>query len=139
MTYATQSDLETRFGSRELAKLTDRIAGAVIDAGVVAQALADADAEIDGYLAVRFALPLAIIPPVLLPLACDLARHNLWGERRTDAIKGRYEEALRRLKEISRGQFDLDGAQVLSPAVDGVAVTSRSPERVFNASSLAGY
>ena len=65
MPYATQADLETRFGSAELAQLTDRISGSVIDAAVVGRALADAEAEIDGYLAARYQLPLASAPAVL--------------------------------------------------------------------------
>ena len=36
MPYATQADLETRFGSVELAQLSDRTNGSVIDAAVVA-------------------------------------------------------------------------------------------------------
>lgn len=133
MAYTTLADLELRFGSRELAKLTDRVAGTVMDAAVIAQALNDADAEIDGYLAGRYALPLATVPAALAQIAGDIARHTLWGERRTAVVKDRYEEALRRLKEISRGTFRLDVSAALPPAEasNGASVTEPSRPRVF--------
>lgn len=134
MPYATQADLETRFGSKELAKLTDRTAGSVIDAAVVDRALVDAAAEIDGYLAVRYQLPLASVPVALAQPACDIARYNLWGERATEPIKQRYEAAVSRLKDIAGGRFKLESAAPLVEAAGSneaiVSVPSRP--RVFN-------
>lgn len=134
MPYATQADLETRFGSKELAKLTDRTAGSVINAAVVDRALVDAAAEIDGYLAVRYQLPLASVPVALAQLACDIARYNLWGERATEAIKGRYDDAVRRLKAIAGGSFKLDAAAPLVEAAGSneAVVSGPSRPRVFN-------
>ena len=57
MSYAAQSDLTDRFSAAELAQLTDRVNGTVIDTTVLGRALSDADAEIDSYLATRYALP----------------------------------------------------------------------------------
>lgn len=134
MPYATQADLETRFGSKELAKLTDRTAGSVIDTAVIDRALLDAEAEIDGYLAVRYQLPLASVPVALAQLACDIARYNLWGDRASEGIKQRYDDAARRLKAIAGGSFKLDAAVPLVEAAGSNEVVVCAPSRpsVFN-------
>lgn len=140
MAYATQADLVTRFGSDELAQLTDRINGSVIDASVVARAIADAEAEIDGYLAARYQMPLASVPAVLGRLACDMARYYLYDDRFTEAVRKRYEDAVRLLKAMASGDVKLDAVVVLAPSASGATtVSSRAPERVFSASGLSGY
>ena len=75
MTYATQNDLIDRVGERLLVDLTDREDARTnsIDADAVAQALAHADAEIDGYLVDRYVLPLTEVPPTVIDIACILA------------------------------------------------------------------
>ncbi len=140
MTYATQQDLIDRFGAVELAQLTDRTNGVVIDATVLGRALADADAEIDGYLATRYQLPLATTPPVLVRLAADIARYRLFDDRTTEAVRQRYEDACKLLRNMSSGLVKLD-AGVTPVPVDTAAmpVVSRSPAKVFSADSLANY
>ena len=87
MPYATQSDLEERFGPQELAQLTDRVDGLMPDPAVIARALADAEAEIDGYLAARYTVPLSAVPAVLVRLTCDIARYRLYDDRVTEAVR----------------------------------------------------
>lgn len=139
MTYAVQQDLIDRFGADELAQLTDRVNGSVIDASVVARALADADAEIDGYLAARHALPLSSVPPILLLTGCDIARYRLFGDRTTEEVRSRYDDAVRRLKGIATGSVVLPGAAALTPAVGSNTVMQRSPDRRFDSDTLASY
>jgi phage gp36-like protein len=140
MTYATQTDMTERYGAVELAQLTDRSAGLVIDTTVLARALADADAEIDGYLATRYTLPLASTPAVLVRLAADIARHSLYGNGVTEAVRNRYQDAVSLLKRISSGDVQLAGeSQVPVSGGSGNAVAARTPERVFSATQLADY
>jgi phage gp36-like protein len=139
MPYATQADLETRFGSAELAQLTDRISGSVIDAAVVGRALADAEAEIDGYLAARYQLPLASAPAVLGRITCDIARYYIYDDRVIEAVKERYKDAVRLLKSMASGEVMLDAAVVPAPAASSMSVSHSAPARIFNADSLAGY
>ena len=138
MPYATQADLETRFGSEELAQRTDRINGSVIDATVVARALADADAEIDAYLAVRYQLPLASVPAALGRVACDIARYRLC-DVPPEEVRTRYEDAVRDLKRAADGSLVVDGASTLAKSASGIGVASQAPERVFSADVLSGY
>ncbi len=139
MSYATQADLETRYGVIEIAQLSDRVNGTTADATVVARAIADAEAEIDGWLGQRYQLPLASVPAVLGLIACDLARYYLYDDRATDAVKKRYDDAVRRLKALASGEMVLDGAAPPEVASANNPVTCRSPDRVFNATLIADY
>lgn len=107
MAYATQADLVTRFGEDELIQLTDRAGAGVPDATIVGRALADAEAEMDGYLAARYALPMATVPGVLVRIACDIARYRLWEDRASDEVRRRYEDARRILESIAKGTVSL--------------------------------
>lgn len=118
MTYATQADMVTRFGETELAQRTDRENGLVIDVDVLNRALDDADGEINGYLAKRYALPLASVPIVLTRLAADVARYHLYDDGATQVVRQRYEDAVSLLKRMSSGDVQLFGAE--AAAVAGV-------------------
>lgn len=130
MAYATQADLVTRFGSAELAQLTDPVAGAQPDAGVIARALADADAQIDLALAKRYALPLAAVPAVLVRIAADIARYLLWNDRATDQVRARYKDACGLLDRIAAGDVQLgDAAALTASTAAAAAVVARAPAR----------
>jgi len=131
MTYATQPDLETRFGAAELLQLADRDGDGLADPGVVAGALAEAAAEIDAYLVGRYALPLASTPPVLVRLACDLARYRLMADNPLEEARKRYEDARRLLEALAAGRVAL-GPPAAAPPTGGVAVSA--PVVVFSGS-----
>jgi phage gp36-like protein len=50
MAYTSTQQLIDRFGEHELIQLTDRYGAGVIDTQVAAQAISDANAEVDAYL-----------------------------------------------------------------------------------------
>lgn len=143
MAYTTQQDLIDRFGAVELAQLTDEVDGQVIDPVVVAKAIADADAEIDSYLGVRYALPLSVspIPPVLERIASDIARYYLFDDRVTEAVRVRYQSAVALLKSFSAGTVTLGGAAVPAPSPSSGAqlVRLRTRARVFSQEMLDDY
>lgn len=106
--YATRDDMISRFGEEEIRLLTDRdgSAGAIVDA-VLDQALADASAEIDGYIGGRYSLPLATVPDVLVRLCCDMARYLLHDERAPEQLQKRYEACLKFLIRLGTGELSL--------------------------------
>lgn len=110
MAYATQDDLVDRFGETELAQLADLIGNGEIDPAVVGRALGDADAEIDAALLGRYALPLAGVPPLLVRVACDLARETLYADHPHDEVKERAKRARDVLAGIAAGKLRLDAA-----------------------------
>ncbi len=139
MPYATQQDLIDRFGQAELIELSDRSRSGAIDAAVVARALGDADAEIDGYLASKYTLPLDPIPLPIARIACDMARYHLHDDRVTEQVRKRYEDAIRFLKAVVSGEVTLgvDAGGEAPAAVGGPQVSS--PEREFTRDTLASY
>jgi len=141
VTYATQSDLVDRFGDAELIQRTNRAGGNTIDTAVLGRALADADAEIDGYLAARYQLPIAMPPALLVRLAADIARYHLYDDGVPDTVSQRYTDAVALLKRLSTGEVQLVGAAsvVVAPNTAEIPVLSRSQPRQFGPDQLAGY
>jgi phage gp36-like protein len=119
-----------------------------INTSFIDQALADASAEIDGYLDGRFALPLTDAPAVLNRLACDVAIYRLQSLRpihdMADA-RQRYEDAVQLLVRVARGEVTLGlTADNLEPAEgkDEIAVEEGSvgmPNRIFSRHTLRSY
>jgi len=138
MTYATQADLIDRFGESELAQLTDRVNGSTIDTAALSRALADADAEINGYLAGRYALPLSTTPPMLVRMASDIARYSLYGSGTPDVVRQRYEDVVSLLKRLADGQVKLDAQETAAVSGIDVAYHSFTP-RAITDDTLRGF
>lgn len=111
MAYCSQDDLLMMIPAAELAELTAE-SGDEPDAEVVAEAIAKAAGEIDAYLAVRYALPLAATPPQVKSLAVDLALYQLYARRSVAPVlrRQKYEAAVAFLKEVAAGQALVEGA-----------------------------
>lgn len=141
MTYATQDQLADRFGAGFLVQLTDRgeIATGVVDVAVIDRALADTDAMIDGYLAGRYALPMAATPPLIADLAQVIAIYKLHVYLPNEKISADYQDALKQLREIAAGTIKLDvaGAEPAGTGGTGVRVTDR--ERPMTEANLKGF
>jgi phage gp36-like protein len=130
MPYATQQDLVDRFGEAELIQLTDRDNVGAIDATAVSRALADADAKIDSHIGTRYALPLVVAQPALVPVACAIARLHLYGNRVTEDVRTAYRDAERFLESVATGKARLD-AQAVSLGTREAEVTEPTRPRVF--------
>lgn len=137
MTYATQTDMNERFGEAELIQLTDRggSTGAIVT-DVLDQALADADSMIDGYLAARYTLPLASVPTVLIRIGCDLARYYLYDDGAPKEVGERYQAAINFLKSVSRGEVSLG---LTTPPTSSGAPDYSAPDRVFTRTTLEDF
>lgn len=141
MPYATQQALIDRFGERLLVSLTDRaeLATGQVDEGVVARALADTDATIDGYLAGRYALPLAETPALVADLALAIAVYKLHVYAPDPKIGADYADALRLLRDIGSGAVRLSvaGAEPATTGGSGARITDR--ERPLTADNMKGF
>ncbi len=141
MTYATQTQLIQRFGAAMLVNLTDRaeVATGVIDTAVIDRALADTDAMIDGYLAPRYILPLAEVPPLLADIAMQIAIYKLHVTEPDPKIGKDYDTALKMLRDIGTGAVRISAAGVepAGASANGVVVTDR--ERPFAADQMKGF
>lgn len=139
MTYATQDDMVKRFGETELAQRTNRVDGSSIDAVVLTRAIGDAEAEINGYLAVRYQLPLSELPSVLVRVACDIARYHLYDDGVPETVRTRYQDSVSLLKRMSSGEVQLAGGSPIPVASGGRTVASKSPARVFSNDVLSKF
>lgn len=141
MTYASQNDLIERYGEKMLIGLTDRSSPPVgaIDADVVSRALEDADAMIDGYLAGRYRLPLAVTPPLVRDQALPIAIYKLHRDIASNKVRADYEDALAILKQISTGTVRLDvaGDEPPSSGTSGARTNDRDP--IFTPDSMKGF
>ncbi|ENY6053762.1 DUF1320 domain-containing protein, partial [Escherichia coli] len=91
MNYATVNDLCARYTRTRLDILTrPKTADGQSDDAVAEQALADASAFIDGYLAARFVLPLTVVPSLLKRQCCVVAWFYLNESQPTEQITAAY-------------------------------------------------
>lgn len=138
MSYASQADMVERFGETEVALRTNRVDGLTIDSEVLARALADADAQIDSYMATRYTLPLAGTPAVLNRLACDMARYSLFDDGVPETVRQRYEDAVSLLKKFASGEVRLAGMDAAATAGNATVYYSFA-ERQMSADNLRGF
>lgn len=142
MAYATVADLIARFGEEELIQLTDRAGAHAVDGAIAQRALDDASAEMDGYLAVRYQLPLPTVPTLLARIACDVARYRLWEDHASDEVRRRYEDSRRLLEAIAKGLVSLGLPANLPPAAQpqlSLAAAKSGPAPVFGPDQMGGY
>jgi phage gp36-like protein len=113
--YATRDDIAALYSESFVA---DLLPAEVEDADAAADtALASASAEIDSYVGVRYTLPLAGRPAMLVRPAIDIAAYILANRHSvlTDTIEKRYDQAVELLTKISTGKAGLGADE---PAVD---------------------
>ena len=128
MGYAARADLVSRFGAGEV----ESLAPSSEDPDRTAGALADADAEIDGHLAVRYALPLpsGASWPLLASVACDLARLRLHDDAAPETVLGRASSARAKLRRLASGELaltDSEGAPAPPAAASGAYAAPARP------------
>lgn len=117
MAYATRTDLEERYGADELTQRES-----VLPAGAVDRALADADVEIDSYLATRYSVPLSPVPDNVSRIAAAVARYRILGDAVTELARKEYEDARAWLKEVAAGRAQINGATPLANASPAAVV-----------------
>jgi phage gp36-like protein len=139
MAYASQAELETRFGTDELVQLTNRAGGTTIDPAVVASALDGASAEIDGYLAVRYATPVAPVPTSLREACLAIARYKLHGKSAGETVRRDYDDAVRFLRDIADGRAALAGAAPPTTSPASGPVRFEAPARRLSRSELRDF
>lgn len=143
MTYCTLAQLTDRYSAAFLIELSigrSDTPPTEPDEALFNRAIADADALIDGYLKVRYALPIAgDAPPLLTDLALKVAIYNAHANVVGEKIRQDYQDALKQLSQISIGNIKLDiaGSEPASSGAGGVRITDR--ERPFTAENMKGY
>lgn len=139
MSYATEQDLVERAGEVEILQLADRDGSGAADPTVIAAALAHADGVIDGYLAAKYALPLASVPELLTAWAVSIARYVLHRDGAPEHVATDYKDAIAALKDVARGLLALPEAAGAAPAAASGTFLSDGPAQVFTETHLRGW
>lgn len=110
---------------------------------MVQDAISDAGAEIDGYLAKRYNLPFLEPPRVLNKLAKDIAVYNLLSRRGIEKDSGevnylsRYNAAIKFLTSVANGLIELGIVGSREAAANGFRM--RSCPRNFTRDRMKGW
>lgn len=143
MAYIEREGMEARFGADEIGQLLDDNrddSESSPEASSLTEAIADADATINGYLATRYTLPLSSVPDLVVGWAADIARFRLWDEQAPEEVRRRYDDALTQLRDLARGLISLPpGADGETAGVAGFASDGFASDRVFTMDSLTGF
>lgn len=141
MAYCTQDDIERLIPSEDLAVLTSEGGGP--DEAVVADCIAKADAEIDGYLGIRYQVPLSPVPDLIKAISVDLAIYNLHKRRpllpTPETCRQSYVDRISFLKSVVAGNATVGASAAEPPAVSQDVVEIGSGDRVFSRDSLKGF
>lgn len=142
MSYATVTDLQSRIGEPRLVQLTDLAdpPQGLVMGSVAQKALDDASAEIDGYLAGRYALPLAApVPGILLVYCVTIAHYRLLGDKADEVTRADYKAAIDYLRGVAKGDI------LLMPPADAPVPTGAGPvlfdggQKVMGREADCGY
>ncbi len=144
MAYATVQDMIERFTLAELKQLAPLTPAGDpgYDATRVEQVLADASAELDSHLAVKFTTPIAEAPELLVKFTCDLAREALDRTGRQNVIDAG-KRARAWVRDVARGLATLGVAGEAEggtgPADTGGGVQVAAPDRIFDDAGLGAF
>lgn len=113
MAYHVLADIyPSRLTEQELVQLTnDEVAGTTIVEATYEDCRADAEAEIDGYLGARYALPLTETPALVARLSITLTIYQLYRRRMAggvpEQIRDDYTDGVKLLRSLSDGTVTL--------------------------------
>ena len=143
MAYSTESDLLNRIEEATLIQLTDRTGSGEVDSTLVATAIEDADALINGIISSVYQVPLANVPRVVRELSSTIAVYRLHLYRSVDSSvwKDAYKGAISFLDLVAEGRATLEGV-VPKPNTAGSqsgSVELTSEDRRFSRSKLSEW
>lgn len=138
--YCTKADIIDLLSEETLIRLTDDEGAGVMNDSRVEKAVADADAEIDGYCGARYDLPFATVPVIIRKCSVDMAVYNLYS-RRLGAPEDRamrYNNAVKLLREIASGNVTL-GTSPQTETEGNDEVEAEYNDRVFTQTTLENF
>lgn len=140
MAYCAKADVSPKLIDGEtLVQLTDDYDTGIADDAVITEAIADADAEIDGYCARRYDVPFSPVPRIITKLSIDLTIYNLYDRRlgAPEHIEKRRDNAIKLLGNIAKGLVSLGADEPESTADCGITVDA--PTQIFTHTRFEEY
>ena len=113
MGYCLLTDITNVISQRELVNLTNDTPSinSEVDTSRFEAVSKDTDSLINGYLRARYKLPLKSVPNFIKQIATDICAYRLYLRRPQnipDHIKDNYENAIKRLLDIQKGNLLLE-------------------------------
>lgn len=143
MPYSDIDDIRKLVPEDVLIQLTDDEAAGLVNEQRVAEAISQADAEIDSYCGGRYSVPFSTVPEVVRKISVDIALYTLYCRRVEEAPAvrtERYRNAIRQLEGIARGLISLGVDPAPSASTDGRAETNTPTDgNVFSRDKLKGF
>lgn len=136
MSYATNADVAQRMGQSLLVQLTDDAGTGAADEAIISEARGSAEAEIDSYLARRYAAPVEVedepqVAVLLRSVTLDLVEYRLHARRPPVP-----EEVVRKRASAVEWLAAVADGRVLLPAVAELpANTSNGPSAAVSGAS----
>ena len=112
---------------------------------IAAQAITDACAEIDGYLAKRYNVPLTNVPAVIKKFTKDIAAYNMisrMGIDESDREKTfltRYNAAISYLINVAKGVIELGISENSTEKAANVGFALKASKRLFSRNTMSGW
>ena len=112
---------------------------------IVEQAIADADAEIDGYLAKRYKVPFEKTPQVINKFAKDIALYNMVSRKGVDendrekTYLTRYNAAIAFLTKVAEGRISIGVSENNKEDAARIGFSMSNSPRLFSRGSMKGW
>jgi phage gp36-like protein len=137
--YIAQGDLDEYLSEDALRQLTDDSNNKEADAAIVAECIAGAEDYFDGHIAHRYTVPLSSHTGIVDELCVVFATQRLYARRgrMPEPFEKIYEDAMKTLEKIAKGEIIIDGADESESEVDVVEVTTQT--RVHDRSKWSGW
>ena len=140
MSYCTQADLLTAVSRNDLIQLTDVDDEGTINTATVAAAIAEAEADVNGYIARRRDVPVSPVPDKLkfLTVRWSLFVLHRYRHSVTEDMDKDHERDVKWLEAYAEGEGSLgDDGEPHSPGVG--AGKHDAPDRVFGRDKMKGW
>jgi phage gp36-like protein len=142
MSYCTETHIKEMIDSHVIDGLIMDQHG-VPDRGKVARAIQSGDSMIDGYLRVRYRVPLHPVPELIRKLSIDLAVQALFKRKAShfdipEWVTSEANQAHKLLEEMREGKLDL-GIEPLVPESPACIAQYEGPKRQFTAETLKWF
>jgi phage gp36-like protein len=140
MAYCALADIQKLLPELELAELTAE-SGTTPDSAIVTEAIAKADAEIDSYLGVKYAVPLASVPDRLRSLSEDISIYYLYVRRSVvpEPREKAYQNAIAFLREAVKGNVVLMDGNSEAPVAERHTPEFSYTVRVFSRALMTDF
>lgn len=145
MVYATSSDAIDLYGEDYILTSVDRDFDGVADPTAINDALEQATSELDSYIGVRYDLPLAVVPAVLVRFCIDIAVYvaSPNAAELTEEKEARYKAAIAWAKGVAKGSVSLGTVDVPASVTENNGLGSIQTNyavstRIFDRTKMSG-